>query len=142
MGVAGAQCDEQAKQRNWTWQQASAEERTAAIPVNQMLASNRARNPRLIIARTELSNLARLRLPPSTMLSKLISVLPMCSLFVLLETEPGAPSPLLYPFIPSLWLSAKLPCALDPRLLKPDRDRLFFIGGGFVLADALRRPRP
>lgn len=43
---------------------------------------------------TELSNLARLRRPPSTMFSTLISVLPICSL-TLLELEPGAPSPLL-----------------------------------------------
>jgi len=42
---------------------------------------------------TELSNLARLRRPPSTMFSRLISVLPRASLF-LLDEDPGAPSPL------------------------------------------------
>lgn len=44
---------------------------------------------------TELSNLARLRRPPSTILSRLISVLPICSLGLPDEDEPGALSPLL-----------------------------------------------
>jgi hypothetical protein len=43
---------------------------------------------------TELSNLARLRRPPSTMFSTLISVFLRRS-FVFPETELGAPSPLL-----------------------------------------------
>lgn len=93
------------------------------------------------ITLTELSNLARLRLPPSTMLSRLISVLPRCSLFVLLETEPAAPSPLLYPFNPSLWISWKLPCVLDPLLLKPERERAFLTGPDIPEAEPPRRPR-
>lgn len=60
--------------------------------VGQQLQSSLARQPGSLL--TELSNLARLRRPPSTIFSTLISVLPNCSL-ALPDEEPGAPSPLL-----------------------------------------------
>lgn len=85
---------------------------------------------------TELSNLARLRRPPSTMFSTLISVTPSCSL-ALPEEEPGAPSPLLSPLKLSPWLSP-----FSWARFLDDRDRPFFPVAECVLADALRRPRP
>lgn len=81
---------------------------------------------------TELSNLARLRRPPSTILSRLISVLPSSLGFP--DDEPGAPSPLLYPFILSFRLSP-FDCDAVPRFLL-ERGRAFLL---LVLAEALRR---
>lgn len=60
---------------------------------------------------TELSNLALFLLPPSRMLSRLISALASCSLRALRElvTEHAPPSPLLYPLIASLLISSRVP---------------------------------
>jgi hypothetical protein len=93
---------------------------------------------------TELSNLARLRRPPSTILSRLISALANSLLaFFELVTEPWPPSLSLKPFSASLLRSAPLPCVLDPRLFRPGRRRGGLTGSWWaVLAEMLRRPRP
>lgn len=68
--------------------------RKGAAPAVAAISDTNLSTVLIIEALTELSNLARLRRPPSTMLSRLISVLPICSLGFP-EEEPGALSPLL-----------------------------------------------